>query len=187
MTFSNSNLIYIRGDNLIFLYPWDGIHLIIHGLHFWMFWFLSNISKMDTRNKQRHYPAKSICHFLDRDMEALVLYFWRSQGRRRAIAITSFIQAPFACTFPYVHSRGEWLWKVKVLLGIGYSPLLSTVTIYNNLERKCESGFLYKYAYLIFVTDTRTVSVEKKSVMWRNFKFLYMKHVEKAKNFPQVD
>ena len=27
------------------------------------------------RNKQRHYPAKSICHFLDRDMEALVLYF----------------------------------------------------------------------------------------------------------------
>ena len=25
------------------------------------------------------------------------------------------------------------------------------------------------------------------SVMWRNFKFLYMKHVEKAKNFPQVD
>ena len=97
------------------------------------------------RNKQRHYPAKSICHFLDRDMEAVVLYFWRLQGRRRAIAITSFIQAPFACTFPYVHSRGGWLWKVKVLLGIGYSPLLSTVTIYNSLERKCESGFLCKY------------------------------------------
>ena len=113
--------------------------------------------------------------------------FWRSQGRRRAIAITSFIQAPFACTFPYVHSRGEWLWKVKVLLGIGYSPLLSTVTIYNNLERKCESGFLYKYAYLIFVTDTRTVSVEKKSVMWRNFKFLYMIDVEKSKIHPHVD
>ena len=28
--------------------------------------------------------------------------------------------------------------------------------------------------YLIFVTDTRTASAEKKSVMWRNFKFLYM-------------
>ena len=28
--------------------------------------------------------------------------------------------------------------------------------------------------YLIFVTDTRTVSVEKKSVMWRNLKFLHM-------------
>ena len=48
---------------------------------------------------------------------------------------------------------------------------------------------LYKMIspYLIFVTDTGTVSVEKKSVMWRNFIFLYMKHVEKAKNFPQVD
>ena len=34
------------------------------------------------------------------------------------------------------------------------------------------------HSYLIFVRDTRTVSVEKKSVMWRNFKFLYMKHVE---------
>ena len=35
-------------------------------------------------------------------------------------------------------------------------------------------------AYLIFVTDTRTVSVEKKSVMWRNFKFLYMTDEEKS-------
>ena len=42
-------------------------------------------------------------------------------------------------------------------------------------------------AYLIFVTDTRTVSVEKKSVMWRNFKFLYMTDVEKSKILPQVD
>ena len=41
--------------------------------------------------------------------------------------------------------------------------------------------------YLIFVTDTRTVSVEKKSVMWRNFKFLYMTDVEKSKILPQVD
>ena len=41
--------------------------------------------------------------------------------------------------------------------------------------------------YLIFVTDTRTVSVEKKSVMWRIFKFLYMKLVKKAKISPQVD
>ena len=41
--------------------------------------------------------------------------------------------------------------------------------------------------YLIFVTDTRTVSVEKKSVMWRNFKFLYMKDEEKSKISPHVD
>ena len=41
--------------------------------------------------------------------------------------------------------------------------------------------------YLIFVTDTRTVSVEKKSVMWRNFIFLYMTDVEKSKIHPHVD
>ena len=42
-------------------------------------------------------------------------------------------------------------------------------------------------AYLIFVTDTRTVSVEKKSVMWRNFKFLYITDEEKSKISPHVD
>ena len=42
-------------------------------------------------------------------------------------------------------------------------------------------------SYLIFVTDTRTVSVEKKSVMWRNFKFLYMTDEEKSKISPHVD
>ena len=42
-------------------------------------------------------------------------------------------------------------------------------------------------AYLIFVTDTRTVSVEKKSFMWRNFTFLYMTDVEKSKISPHVD
>ena len=36
--------------------------------------------------------------------------------------------------------------------------------------------------YLIFVTGPRVIPVEKKSVMWRNFK-----HVEKAKISPQVD
>ena len=32
-------------------------------------------------------------------------------------------------------------------------------------------------AYLIFVSDAPTVSVEKKSVMWRNFRFQYMTDV----------
>ena len=41
--------------------------------------------------------------------------------------------------------------------------------------------------YLIFVAGPRARPVEKKSVMWRNFKFLYMKHVEKAKISPHVD
>ena len=41
--------------------------------------------------------------------------------------------------------------------------------------------------YLIFVTDTRTVSVEKKSVMWRNAKFLYMTDEEKSKVSPHVN
>ena len=41
--------------------------------------------------------------------------------------------------------------------------------------------------YLIFVTDTRTVSMEKKSVMWRNFKFLYKTYEEKSKISPHVD
>ena len=43
------------------------------------------------------------------------------------------------------------------------------------------------YTYLIFVTDAPTVSVEKKSVMWRNFKFLYMTDEEKSKISPHVD
>ena len=43
------------------------------------------------------------------------------------------------------------------------------------------------YAHLIFVTDSRTVSVEKKSFMWRNFKFVYMTDVEKSKISPHVD
>ena len=42
-------------------------------------------------------------------------------------------------------------------------------------------------AYLIYVTGPRAKPVEKKSVMWRNFKILYMKHVEKAKICPHVD
>ena len=45
----------------------------------------------------------------------------------------------------------------------------------------------HQYPYLIFVTDTRTVSVEKKSVMWRNFKFLNMADEEKSKISPHVD
>ena len=45
----------------------------------------------------------------------------------------------------------------------------------------------YIRSYLIFVTDTRMVSVEKKSVMWRNFKFLNMTDEEKSKISPHVD
>ena len=45
--------------------------------------------------------------------------------------------------------------------------------------------------YLIFVAGRRARPMEKKSVMWRNFKFLYMKqllkHVEKAKISPHLD
>ena len=52
--------------------------------------------------------------------------------------------------------------------------------LYWHFRRRAES-------YLIFVTDTRTVSVEKKSVMWRNFKFLYMTDVEKSEISPHVD
>ena len=55
--------------------------------------------------------------------------------------------------------------------------------------QKCQNCFLKIQcgAYLIFVTDTRTVSVEKKSVMWRNFKFLYRTDVEKSKISPHLD
>ena len=42
-------------------------------------------------------------------------------------------------------------------------------------------------AHLIFVTDSRTVSVEKKSVMWRNVKFLYVTNVKKSEISPHVD
>ena len=38
-------------------------------------------------------------------------------------------------------------------------------------------------AYLIFVAGRQARPVEKKSVMWRNFKILYMKHVEKVARF----
>ena len=43
------------------------------------------------------------------------------------------------------------------------------------------------YSHLIFVTDSRTVSVEKNSVMWRNFKFFYLTYVEKSKIHPHVE
>ena len=45
----------------------------------------------------------------------------------------------------------------------------------------------YIHPYLIFVTDTGTVSVEKKSVMWRHFKFLYMTDEVKSNISPHVD
>ena len=48
-------------------------------------------------------------------------------------------------------------------------------------------NFCSLMSYLIFVTDSRTVSVEKKSVMWRNFKFMYMTDEEKSKISPHVD
>ena len=54
-------------------------------------------------------------------------------------------------------------------------------------EARQRRRFINSYPYLIFVTDSRTVSVEKKSVMWRNYKFLYMTNVEKSKIHPHVD
>jgi len=42
-------------------------------------------------------------------------------------------------------------------------------------------------AYLIFVTDPMDISVEKKLVMWRNFRFLHMTDVEKSKLSPHVE
>ena len=42
-------------------------------------------------------------------------------------------------------------------------------------------------AYLIFVTSTTSGACGEKSVMWRNFKFLYITDVEKSKIHPHVD
>ena len=42
-------------------------------------------------------------------------------------------------------------------------------------------------AYLIFVTDPTDISVEKKMVIWRNFRFLCMTDVEDSEIFPHVE
>ena len=42
-------------------------------------------------------------------------------------------------------------------------------------------------SYLIFVTSITYILVEKKLVMWRNFRFQYMTHVEKSKISPHVE
>ena len=57
--------------------------------------------------------------------------------------------------------------------------------IFDNSKLNLDCG--RKKTYLIIVTDPRARPVEKKSVMWRNFKFLYMKHVEKVKITPHLD
>ena len=65
-----------------------------------------------------------------------------------------------------------------------------------NLARCTRLGFnhpvfshqiLQSSAYLIFVTGTTGGALGEISVMWRNFKFLYMTDVEKSKISPHVD
>ena len=42
------------------------------------------------------------------------------------------------------------------------------------------------HSYFIFVTNPTNISVERKIVMWRNFKFLCMTYVENSEFFPRV-
>ena len=42
-------------------------------------------------------------------------------------------------------------------------------------------------AYLIFVTNPTNISVEKKFVMWRNFRFQYVTDVENSEISPHVE
>ena len=50
-----------------------------------------------------------------------------------------------------------------------------------------ELSALVMLAYLIFVTGTTGSARGEKSVMWRNFKFLYMTDVEKSEISSHVD
>ena len=56
-----------------------------------------------------------------------------------------------------------------------------------NLGTWVEAREVTCVAYLIFVTDPTDISVEKKFVMWRNFRFLYMTDVEKSEISPHVE
>ena len=69
------------------------------------------------------------------------------------------------------------------------SQLLQVALLHQipQLDRIRGWGLSIGGSYLIFVTGPRARPVEKKSAMWRNFKFLYMKHIEKAKISPHLD
>ena len=56
--------------------------------------------------------------------------------------------------------------------------------LYNQLGRVLLAGGIW--AYLIFVTNPTNISVEKKIVMWRNFRFLCMTNVEISEISPHV-
>ena len=71
--------------------------------------------------------------------------------------------------------------SAKVEGFLQYGKIYKNVTFSRRLEKRRPQ------ADLIFVTDITDYICGEKSVMWRNFKFLYMKHVEKAKISPHVD
>ena len=52
---------------------------------------------------------------------------------------------------------------------------------------KLEKGMVSNKAYLIFVTGTTGRTRGEKSVMWRNFKFLYLADVEITEISPHVE
>ena len=71
----------------------------------------------------------------------------------------------------YIEIRLGRLWFAKNLLTLCIS-------------RGIVLGIFWGSPYLIFVTN---ISVENKSVMWRNFRFLNMTDVEKSEVSPHVE
>ena len=61
------------------------------------------------------------------------------------------------------------------------------VTFMNDWTKALENEAEQQRAYLIFVTDPTDISVEKKFVMWRNFRFLCMTDMENSEISPQVE
>ena len=86
-------------------------------------------------------------------------------------------------------------WVISIwdhLFATGYNLISATWVYFDFKSFICKMVFICAtrvlfYTYLIFVTDLTDISVEKKFVMWRNFRFLCMTDVEKSKFSPHVE
>ena len=95
--------------------------------------------------------------------------YWKTEEGERAVAISSLRRR---LSVMAVKCQASSLLGRLETLGPGGTAALR--------------GFTYSHTSYLSRAP-RAVPVEKKSVMWRNFKFLYMTDVEKSKIPPHVD
>ena len=80
-----------------------------------------------------------------------------------------------------------WNTFAKSVLGSGWDTFAKSLAKTHWAGTQRLRGIYTTQTYFIFVTDPTDISVEKKFVMWRNFKFLCTTDVEKSKISPHVE